>query len=236
MHRYLEGAATRRFTPSQRQSGAWCSGHPTRPGSLAPRFAWTLHEVLLSVKITCLPKHTSPGQPFPRCHGPRSDASSLNVQMRLLLRKFVLLTFLLLCLGSGSLAFCAWNKEMGRKGVSERGILRGEGASQRGGRKRGEREGRAFWSCQVQGQSQLWLLHSILGKLIAVTRLVWVQAISCVYKTFFHASAFLQLFLLQSPSLPKNKSRSKSNFLPNCPERIVQHGWWSTPEIFAVHL
>lgn len=57
----------------------------------------------------------------------------------------------------------------GKEGCFRAGILRGEGASQRGGRKRGERGGRAFWSCQVLGQSQLGLLQPILGKLIAVT-------------------------------------------------------------------
>lgn len=80
-----------------------------------------------------------------------------------------------------------------------------------------ERGGRGFWSCQVLGQSQFWLFRSVLGKLIAVTRVAWVQAVSCVYKMFFHAAAFLQLFLLQSPSLCKNKSRREYNFLPNSP-------------------
>lgn len=97
-------------------------------------------------------------------------------------------------------------------------ILRGKGASQRGGRKSGEGRKRFLELLSARAEPIL-ALSVVLGKLIVVTRVAWVQAVSCVYKMFFRASAFLQLFLLQSSSLCKNKSRSEYNFLPNCPER-----------------
>ena len=87
-------------------------------------------------------QHTHlPGQPLPRGRGPRADASSPNPQPRPRLRKSVLLTLLLPCLGSGSLALCAGNRRTGRKGVSEAGY-RGEREQAREEEEKEERRGR----------------------------------------------------------------------------------------------
>lgn len=130
LHKYLparEGTATGPVYP---RNSASRGGSPRKPQEIRPpgsRGGLPRH---FSLQITCHLMRTPPRQPF-------SDVCSPNPHMQLLLRKFVVLTFLLLCLGSGTRPRSAPGLREGKEGCSW-GV---EGAGERrAGGKTGEEE------------------------------------------------------------------------------------------------